>query len=175
MDLQLNTHIDISKVNAGLENISGTLRRAVERGLTRATVLLRNAVQTNIRSPYGDKPPAVAFGTLADGVTGEVYTENRKQVGRVFLRPPADRYGLFVELGTRPHRPPLYALYPWVQVKFGLTDLREIRRAAWGVATLIEQRGTAGHFMFQRALEEHERDVLTILQEEITRSLAELN
>jgi len=62
MDLQLNTHIDISKVNAGLENLSGTLRRAVERGLTRATVLLRNAVQTNIRSPYGDKPPAVAFG-----------------------------------------------------------------------------------------------------------------
>ena len=175
MDLQLNTHIDISKVNAGLEDLSGTLRRAVERGLTRATVLLRNAVQTNIRSPYGDKPPAVAFGALADGVTGEVYEENKKQVGRVFLQPPVDRYGLFVELGTRPHRPPLYALYPWVQVKFGLTDLQEIRAAAWGVADAIAKRGTRGHFMFQRALDEHERDVLAILQEEITRSLAELN
>ena len=175
MDLKLNTHIDVSEVNSSLENFSDALRRAVERGLTRATVLLRNAVQSNIRSPFGYKPPAVAFGVLADSVTGEVYQQSGKQVGRVFLRPPADRYGLFVEVGTRPHRPPLYALYPWVQIKFDLSDLQEIRAAAWGVADAIAKRGTRGHFMFHRAIEEHERDVLRILEEEISRSLAELN
>ena len=91
MDLKLNTHINVRNVNSSLENFPDALRRAVERGLTRATVLLRNAVQSNIRSPLGSKPPAVAFGVLADSVTGEVYQQSGKQVGRVFLRPPADR------------------------------------------------------------------------------------
>ena len=175
MDLKLNTHIDVSEVNSSLENFSDALRRAVERGLTRATVLLRNAVQSNIRSPLGYKPPAVAFGWLANSITGEVYEEGKKQVGRVFVLPPADQYGLFVELGTRPHWPSVSNLYPWVEIKFGLSDSEEIYKAAWSVAHAISQRGTRGHFMFQRARDEHERDVLTILQEEISRSLAELN
>lgn len=154
-------------LTAALDRFPSALRRAVERGLRRATALLERAVETNIRSPLGSKPPAVAFGTLANSVTSRVGEEAGQAVGSVFLAPPADVYGLFVEVGTRPHRPPVQALLPWVQLQFGLSDPKRIRAVAWAVATGIARRGTRGHFMFARALQENEDQVVAILEEEI--------
>ena len=173
--MDLHIHIDVSKLGRQLENLPVLLRQAVEGGLTRATVLLRNAVETNIRTPFGDKPPAVASGFLASSVAQEVYSTQDHLIGQVFLGYPADQYGLFVEVGTRPHTPPLWPIMRWLNVKFGMTNPKALFFAAQRVAFEISERGTRGHFMFQRALDEHERVVLRILQEEITRSLAELN
>ena len=174
--MDLNIHIRLGHSDPLLGNFSALLHDAIERALQRATKLLRDAVEHNIRTPFGTRyHPAVAFGDLADSVRRAVYDQGDKQVGHVFLGGPAERYGLFVEVGTRPHWPPVSALIPWVQVKFGLKDLQQIRSAAWGVARSIATKGTRGHFMFQRALEKYEGDVLTIFQEEIARSLAKLN
>src|SRR3972149_1356673 len=122
--MELKLHIDLHNSRESLDRFPESLRQAIERGLTRSTTLLERAVESNIRSPFGSKPAADAFGTLARSVTSEVTEEGARQVGTVFLAAPADRYGEFVEAGTRPHMPPVNALIPWVRLRFGLSNLK---------------------------------------------------
>lgn len=61
-------------------------------------------------------------------------------------------YAQPVELGTRPHFPPVEALIDWVKVKFGISDERLARSAAYLVARKISRVGTKGAAMFGDAL-----------------------
>ena len=166
---ELKIEIAFNRLTELLQRFPATLRRGIERGLSRSTSLLRRAVETNIRTPYGNKPPAVAFGVLAGSVIAEVSQEGTRAVGRVFVKAPADRYGLFVEFGTFPHWPPLNPLISWVRVKFNMTDPNKIRARALAVQEKISMVGTQGHFMFTRAIEENKERVVAILEEEIVR------
>jgi hypothetical protein len=56
-------------------------------------------------------------------------------------------YAVPVELGSRPHTPPIEPLVDWAIQKFGL-DEKAARKAAFGIAYRIARRGTAGHGMF---------------------------
>ncbi len=169
--MELNIEVKVNKFTELLERFHLELQRGIERGLTRSTALLRRAVETNIRTPLGAKPPAVAFGVLANSVTAEVSQERTRAVGRVFVKAPADRYGVFVEFGTSPHWPPLNPLLSWARVKFNMTDPKKIRATAIAVQDKISRFGTKGHFMFTRAHQENEEKVVSILEEEIQRSL----
>ena len=169
--MELKIEVKVGRFTERIERFPAALRRGIERGLVRSTALLRRAVETNIRTPLGAKPPAVAFGVLANSVTAEVSQERTRAVGRVFVKPPVDRYGLFVEFGTQPHRPPLNPLISWARVKFNMTDPKKIRATAHAVQGKIAKRGTRGHFMFTRAIEENEEKVVSILEEEIERAL----
>lgn len=169
--MELKIEVKVSRLTERLERFPLALRRGIERGLTRSTALLRRAVETNIRTPYGAKPPAVAFGVLANSVAAEVSQKRTRAVGRVFVKAPADRYGVFVEFGTSPHWPPLNPLLSWARVKFNMTDPKKIRATAWAVAANIAKLGTQGHFMFSRAHQENEKKVVSIMEEEIQRSL----
>ncbi|MCH8267241.1 MAG: hypothetical protein IH846_06980 [Acidobacteria bacterium] len=169
--MELKIEVKINRFTELLERFPLALQRGIQRGLTRSTALLRRAVETNIRTPLGAKPPVVAFGVLANSVTAEVSQERTRAVGRVFVKAPADRYGVFVEFGTRPHRPPLNPLISWARIKFHMTDPKKIRATAWAVAEKIAKHGTQGHFMFGRAFQKNEKKVVSILEEEIQRSL----
>jgi hypothetical protein len=50
----------------------------------------------------------------------------------------------YVELGTRPHFPPLEPIQDWVRVKFGISEQSEIEAAALAIARKIAARGTSG-------------------------------
>ena len=56
-----------------------------------------------------------------------------------------------VELGTKPHFPPIEPLMDWVRAKFGLTDVKAVYGAALSVARAISIRGTVGVGMFHRS------------------------
>lgn len=160
-----------------LEQLPQQLSGAVERGLRRATDLLRAAVSTLAQSPLGVAAPG-AFGEYAGSITTEVVDENGRPVGRVFLAPPADRYGLYVELGTRPHFPPPGALDGWVKrhigvvSRLGITGDREVREVAFLIGRKIARQGTKGQFFFERALEENEGRVVAVMEEEMAKALA---
>jgi len=154
-----------------LDAFPSALRRAVERGLDRATELLARAVAANAQTPFGVQSTA-AFGELARSVTREVGEEAGKQVGRVFLAPPADQYGIFVEVGTRPHFPPPAAIEGWVRRRLGVTNDRQARELAFLIGRKIARAGTPGRFFFEQALEENQERVLAILEEEIETALA---
>ena len=55
---------------------------------------------------------------------------------------------IFVELGTKPHFPPLQPLRDWVRMKFGVTE-KESYGIAFAIARKIAARGTTGAFMFK--------------------------
>jgi len=162
--------IEDRQLTQQLERFPQTLRGAVERGLRRATELLRVTVATLAQSPLGAPAPG-AFGEFADSVTSEITDENGNPVGRVFLAPPADRYGLFVELGTRPHFPPPAAIEGWVRRRLGITGDREVREVAFLIGRKIARVGTPGQFFFERALRDNESRVVTVMEEEIAKAL----
>ena len=60
-------------------------------------------------------------------------------------------YALPVELGTKPHYPPLEPLIDWVELKLGLTG-PEAETAALGIQRKIGRVGTPGYGMARFAL-----------------------
>lgn len=58
---------------------------------------------------------------------------------------------VYVELGTRPHFPPIQPLQDWVRVKFGVPEDQSYG-IALAIARKIAQRGTLGVGMFHQAL-----------------------
>lgn len=57
----------------------------------------------------------------------------------------------YLELGTRPHFPPVEALEDWVRIKFGYTRDAQVHGAALAIARKIASRGTLGIGMFHRS------------------------
>lgn len=57
-----------------------------------------------------------------------------------------------VELGTKPHFPPVQPLADWVVAKLGVPR-REATRVGFAIARKISKVGTKGAFMFTRAFE----------------------
>ncbi|MEQ8605181.1 MAG: hypothetical protein RIB45_17855 [Marivibrio sp.] len=64
-------------------------------------------------------------------------------------------YAVPVELGSKPHFPPLDPLIDWVSAKFGVGGA-EAKSIAYAVALKIAAKGTKGAFMMKGALEKAE-------------------
>jgi hypothetical protein len=104
-------------------------------------------VDLHLQREVADRTPT-AYGTLRDSIFSEERIQGDGVLG-VVASPLT--YAEYVEVGTKPHFPPLEPLRDWVRVKFGLTDETEIRGAAFRVARAISIRGTLGVGMFNRA------------------------
>ena len=164
------TPIQTAALSETLARLPQALGRAVSRGLERATDLLERAVAANAQTPFGSR--AESLSQLARSLTGEVYSDGGRQVGEVFLGPPADQYGIFVEVGTRPHFPPPAAIEAWVRRRLGVTGDRQAQQLAFLIGRKISRVGTPGRFLFSRALRENEDRVLAILEEEVAHALS---
>ena len=153
---------------------SEDLRRAVERGLDRATELLERAVAAGAQSPTSPLGAAsrAPLGELAQSLRREVFQDNAITIGRVFLGAPADEYGLFVETGTRPHFPPPAAIEGWVRRRLGITDDRQAREVAFLIGRKIARSGTPGRQLFERALAENVERVVRILEDEVAKAVS---
>lgn len=87
---------------------------------------------------------------LADRIIGEVSTTLS--------------HAIPVELGTKPHMPPVQPLVDWAAQKFGLPE-DEAKRVGFLVARKIATKGTKGHFMFEKAFDANENQVTSMLQD----------
>lgn len=153
-----------------LDGLPDALSAALERGLERATELLRSAAAGMAQSPLGAKVPG-GLGEFARSVRGEVSRDRGQASGHVFLAPPADQYGIFVEAGSSPHFPPPGALAGWVRRRLGISDEKKVREIAFLIGRKISRQGTEGLHIFERTLAENEQRVLEILEEEVARVL----
>ena len=68
----------------------------------------------------------------------------------------------YLEMGTRPHRPPLQPLIEWAQRKFGVEE-DEAKRIAWAVASKIAKVGTEPRLYMARTVDDLEGSI--VLQE----------
>ena len=81
------------------------------------------------------------------------------------------KHGVPVEMGTRPHFPPLGPIQLWVEKKLGYEG-KEAKSVAFLIARAISKRGTKGREMFGSAFEDNEsrlRDILGTIPDEIAR------
>jgi hypothetical protein len=99
-----------------------------------------------------EKTP-VNTGALRNSIQTEIDVSEREVTGRILTN---IEYAIPVEFGTLPHFPPIDALEYWARRKFQLSA-EEARDVAWRVARKIARKGTEGHHMFKKGLEEGER------------------
>jgi hypothetical protein len=115
--------------------------------LTASTALLERDVK--------ELTPTAA-GTLRNSVFGEVRVDTAGGLGVVAS--PLE-HAEYVELGTKPHFPPLEPLEDWVRTKGLAQDDADVKRIAFLVARKIAQRGTLAVGMFNRAFAANEANV----------------
>lgn len=97
------------------------------------------------------------YGTLRASIVGSVRALPGLGVEGVIGTPLS--YAVAVELGTKPHMPPVEPLINWARQKLGVSG-KEAERAGWAVARKIARRGTEGHFMFANTFEANRDDVV---------------
>jgi hypothetical protein len=131
--------------------------------ITEAVNLLERVVKKD--APYGAGPIH-----LRDTIHGKTSVMGERVTGIVGT--PAE-YGEPVEMGTKPHFPPVGPIQFWVERKLGYSG-DEAASVAFLIARAISVRGTKGKKMFSKGFEENEARVMRILNEipeEIVRRL----
>jgi hypothetical protein len=162
----------------GVENqapeIQAAVREGVQLGMEEIGIKGAEMVQQNIATPYEGKPAAVCFGNLEASIVSKFQWLGDAAHEIIGVNPQlgADRYAAPVETGARPHMPPPSSLLLWVQKKFGIDDEKEALSVAFAVAKNQAKRGTQGHQMFSRALEELKPIVPGALEKNIAIALA---
>lgn len=77
-----------------------------------------------------------------------------------------------VELGTRPHFPPLEPLKDWVRSRLDIRGKSEVHAVALAIARKIAARGTPAAGMFHRGFNEN-RGTVAAMYERATQRIAE--
>lgn len=99
------------------------------------------------------KNTPVDTGALRNSFTAKVTAHGDRVTGVIGSNL---KYAMAVEKGTRPHFPPTQALEGWAR-RHGMV--------AFVVARAISRRGTKGHHMLERALEDNRRKVIQFFED----------
>lgn len=153
MPADLRIDVDLSGLTDLTRRYPATARKARLRRLTEAVLLLERDVKLN--TPVGAGPIH-----LRDTIFSRVQDGDPVTVGIVGT--PL-QHGLPVEMGTKPHFPPVAPIRHWVERKLGLSG-READSAAFAIARAISKRGTKGAGMFAKAIEDNEAAIIRLLE-----------
>jgi len=77
-------------------------------------------------------------------------------------------YAPGVELGTKPHMPPVTPLIDWVETVLDLNGA-QAQSVAWAIAMKIKKKGTKGQFVYKRTFDMSAPALATILIDATTR------
>ena len=139
--MELSISFDVPKVPL----FDGTASKVVAEEMDRAM----NASVLHLKGQILPLVP-VNSGILRRGVATSITGEGVAVVGRVF-DPVA--YAVPVELGSRPHFPPLAPIALWVRRKLGISNEGEARSVAFLIARKISRRGTPPREFFKQGFE----------------------
>lgn len=126
-----------------------------ERATWEAGLLLER--ETRERTPVG-----IAGG---GGLKGSIAAREPRRLGEAVIGEvgTALNYAVPVELGSRPHFPPVQPLADWAVAKLGV-DPGEARSVGFLIARKISRKGTEGAHMFERAFEANRAQVARIYE-----------
>jgi len=68
-------------------------------------------------------------------------------------------YSIYVEYGTRPHRPPVRPLIEWAMIKLKMNE-KDAKKTAWAIAKKIEKYGTVPRPFLRAAIDSVMNDIL---------------
>lgn len=158
--------IDLVNLRELQAQLRGSPKIVVEE-LERATIEADQLIEREVK----ERVPRGAHGLLAQSVfSEEQVTEN----GALGVVGTPMNYAIAVELGTRPHFPPIEPLIDWVKAKLGIQEEKAARGAAFAIAKKISVRGTVGQFPFQLASIATEEGVRAIFDQATDRIIARM-
>lgn len=141
---------NLKDLQAALERAPQIVREELETAVTEADLLLEREVQQRMPT---------AHGTLRASVFHREEVSDAGVIGLVST--PLD-YAVPVELGSKPHFPPVEALIDWVRQKLGVKSEKMARGVAFAVARKISVRGTAAQRPFGLTFQAEEAQVRSI-------------
>lgn len=135
--------------------ISAPALDAIQRGAEQAPALVQRellammtVVTIGLEGEVKDAMPKHS-GVTANSIHSDAFASPAGVLGVVGSAQPA---ALFVELGTKPHMPPVEALVPWVRNVLGVEE-RKARSVAYLIARKIAREGTPARIPFRGTLE----------------------
>lgn len=152
--LDVKFKIDLSEIEELTRKYPEISKNVRISKLTEALMLLEAEVEKG--TPYGAGPIH-----LRDAYHTKVNVAGKKVIG--ILGNPLE-HGEPVEMGTKPHFPPIAPIQFWVEKKLHLEG-KEAASVAFLIARAISRRGTKGAKMFETAFEDNEHRVRSILGE----------
>lgn len=150
------------QLGAGFQRAPEMTMRELEAAVTEADLLIEREVQDRMPTARGLLRASVFHEeTVNDtGVTGLVATP------LIYAEP--------VELGTKPHFPPVDALIDWVKLKLGISSDKAARGAAFAIAKKISLRGTPAQYPFRDTFLALEAQVHAIFDRAAARIAAQI-
>ena len=139
-------------ISRGLLEAPAFARKVQEETATEAALLLQREWQDNL--------PRVS-GLTAKSITSDVASTPAGVLGIVGSSQPS---ALFVELGTKPHMPPVAAMVPWVKAVLGITEPKEVKRVAFLVARKIAMHGTPAQRPMGKAVEATQGQIVAMFE-----------
>jgi HK97 gp10 family phage protein len=97
--------------------------------------------------------PSGASDMLRSGITHEVVANENEIVGRIGVGGVAKKYAPYVEFGTRPHFPPVSALYDWVR---RILKVKNVEEVAFLIARKMSKLGTRPHPFLYPAVKKYD-------------------
>lgn len=152
--LEIKCTYDTSELEELAKRFPDASREAKESKITEALLFLEAEVKKI--TPWGAGPIH-----LRDTIAGKVSVSGETAMG--ILGTPLE-HGEPVELGTKPHFPPVGPIRHWVETKLGYSG-DEAKSVAFLIARAISKRGTKGASMFTKGYEDNEAVVMAILNE----------
>ncbi|RMX19072.1 HK97 gp10 family phage protein [Vandammella animalimorsus] len=143
----------LDAITRGLREAPDETRRLLAAAMHQATLLVLHEAQENMPRASGD-----AWRSIGS----EVHSTPAGVLGVVGSASPV---AAFVELGTKPHMPPIDAIQPWVKAVLGIADPKENRRVAYLVARKIAAHGTEAKRPLGRAAEAMQPQVVRLFED----------
>jgi hypothetical protein len=145
------TAVALAQLQASLQAAPQRTVAVMLAAMTEATLLLQREVQ--------DTMPAVS-GITRNSIGQDAFSTPVGALGVVGSNQPS---AVFVELGTRPHMPPVEPLVNWVQQRLGVSA-QDAQRVAWLVARKIARVGTPKQLVFKKAIDKNAGQVRGIFE-----------
>lgn len=159
-------HVEV-QFDAAMRALSGA-PEVFEQEMLPAVIEAQFLLEREIR----ERTPTSGAGTLRDsiGALPVTFSEARFEasVGTSLA------YALPVELGAKPHRPPVEPLIDWVARKLGKRGA-EGKGIAWAIAGKIARDGTRARNMFSEGLAATQGQIAEILSGAADRALARIS
>ena len=155
------TFAGMDALRRGFAEAPDATRRELLGAMTQGTLLMEREAK--------DRMPK-ATGMTAASIASDAFATPVGVIGTVGSSQPS---ATFVELGTRPHRPSVEALVPWVRAVLGVPAKRE-RSVAFLVARKIARKGTKAQRPFGDAIASTESQVLRMLEDAAGRVASQL-
>lgn len=156
------------KINISDSEWRKYLKKSSELYQKEVTVALRSVnsmFETAIRKNTSRGATGILQGSVFEEITGTPVS----LTGTIGYDKAQALYGAPVDLGSRPHFPPVAPLKLWVRRVIGVSSAKEVSSIAWAIAVNISRHGTKAKTVVKDAFYANRERALRIFEQAMER------